>query len=264
MSILQLRLIDAGGRKPYTNAAPATANGEMVVYEQLQAAIQSLAWKDDVRVASVGNIVLATPGTTIDGVTMATSDRVLLKNQTTQTENGIYLWNGAATAMTRTVDADLFDELEAAIVTASEGTAGSGTTWRQTAVNGVLGTNNVLWTSFQTSAPVATETTAGIAEIATQAETDAGVDDARIVSPLKLATYSGRAKRFNQTIGDGSATSITVTHNLGTKAVVVSVSEVGGAFRDVITEVQKTTTNSVTVLFDTAPASAAYLASVIA
>jgi hypothetical protein len=220
MAILQLRLIDAGGRKPYTNAAPATTNGEVVVYEQLQAAIQSIAWKDDVRAASVVNVTLATPGAAIDGVTLAVNDRVLLKSQTTSTENGIYVWNGAAVPLTRAVDADTFDELEAAIVTASEGTAG----------------------------PAASETVSGIAEIATQAETDAGTDDLRIVTPLKLATYSGRAKRFNQTVGDGSATSITVTHNLGTKAVAVDISEVGGSFREVITEIQKTTTNSITVL----------------
>lgn len=37
----------------------------------------------------------------------------------------------------------------------------------------------------------AAEGTAGVAEIATQAETDAGTDDTRIVTPLKLANYSG-------------------------------------------------------------------------
>jgi hypothetical protein len=179
---------------------------------------------------------------------------MLLKDQTTQTQNGIYLFNGAATPMTRTTDADLFDELEGAIVTATEGTANAGPTGRQTQVIGVLGTNNVLWTSFNTSAPAATETVAGVAEIATQAETDAGTDDARIVTPLKLATWSGRPKRFAVSIGDGSATSIVVTHNLGTKDVVVDISQIAGSFITVLAEVQKTSTNTITVLFDVAPA----------
>lgn len=53
--------------------------------------------------------------------------------------------------------------------------------------------------------PPATETQAGIAEIATQAETDAGTDDTRIVTPLKLATYvAGGA-------GAGSFTDLTAT-----------------------------------------------------
>ena len=42
-----------------------------------------------------------------------------------------------------------------------------------------------------TSADQATETERGIAEIATQAETDAGTDDERFITPLKLANYSG-------------------------------------------------------------------------
>jgi hypothetical protein len=53
--------------------------------------------------------------------------------------------------------------------------------------------------------PPATETQAGIAEIATQAETDAGTDDTRIVSPLKLATYVAGGS------GAGSFTDLTAT-----------------------------------------------------
>ena len=49
----------------------------------------------------------------------------------------------------------------------------------------------------------ASETVAGIAELATQAETDAGTDDERIVTPLKLATYV----RQNLWIDGGSSVS---------------------------------------------------------
>ena len=96
MAIPQKRIIDAEGRKQYTNAAPSTAAGEVVVHEQLTAAIEGLAWKDAVRVASTVNLTLAAPGASIDAVALAASDRVLVKNQSTQTENGIYIWNGAA------------------------------------------------------------------------------------------------------------------------------------------------------------------------
>lgn len=53
----------------------------------------------------------------------------------------------------------------------------------------------------------ATESVAGIAEIATQAETDAGTDDMRIVTPLKLATYAGSQSIKRVTVAD-TATSI--------------------------------------------------------
>ncbi len=81
------------------------------------------------------------------------------------------------------------------------------------------------WTIVQRNLDQATETVAGIAEIATQAETDAGTDDARFVTPAKLAAYSGLSGlvKYTELIGDGATNPITVTHNLGTQDVIVSV-----------------------------------------
>jgi hypothetical protein len=257
-------ILDFGNARRITNLAPAAAAGEAVVYEQLQSAIEGLSWKDDARVASTVDITLASPGTTVDGVTLASGDRVLVKDQTDLTENGIYIWNGSAVPMTRAPDADDFAELDSAVITVTEGTAGAGTTWRQTQVGGTLGTDDVIWTAFGTSAPAASETVSGIAEIATQAETDAGTDDARFVTPLKLATYAGKAKRYAVSIGDGSSTSLVVTHNLGTLDVQVYAYENAGSKREVFVEKQHTSTNSVTLVFDTAPTSNAIRVVVLA
>lgn len=62
------------------------------------------SWKQPVRAASTGNVTVASPGATIDGVSMAVQDRVLLKDQSTASQNGIYVWLGAAVAMTRAAD----------------------------------------------------------------------------------------------------------------------------------------------------------------
>lgn len=261
MAIPLLRQYDAQSRIPFINAAPGTAAGQVVVYEQLQAAIEGISWKDNVRVRASTNITIASPGATIDGITMATNDRVLLDGQTTTTEKGLWIWNGAATPMTRALDASTFDEMESAVVTVDEGTSG-GTTWRQTQVNGVIGTNAFVFSAFGTGASSATETTSGIAEIATQAETDTGSDDARIVTPLKLKTSPYAAKRYSAAIGDGTATSIVVTHNLNSNDVEVSVRETGGSKRLVICEVQITSVNTVTVLFDLAPTASQYTVAV--
>lgn len=248
------RQLDAENRKPIINAAPGTATGDLVTYEQLNAAIEGIAWKDNVRFASTVNITVASPGSSFDGGTATAGDRILLKNQTSVPENGIYVWNGAATPMTRTADANVFDELESAVVTVDEGTSNAGTTWRQTQVNGVIGTNNIVWQAFGTSAPAATQTVAGIAEIATQAEVDTGTDDTRIVSPAGLAGYANRAKRYSTDFGDAAATSYVITHNLNTLDVEVYIRETGGSKRQVYTEVQHTSVNSVTILVDAAPA----------
>jgi hypothetical protein len=254
--------IDMQSASKITNLPDATQDGDAVRFSQLKAAVEGLAWKDSCRVSTQATLNLASPGGAIDGVTMATQDRVLVRSQTAGAENGIYIWNGAAVAMTRALDADSFPELEQAVVSIEEGSS-TGSTFRQTAVNGTLGTTTVTWATFGTSAPAASETTSGIAELATQAEVDAGTDDLRIVTPLKLATWSGRIKKFPQNIGDGSQTTYTVTHNLNTRDVVVRVFPNSGQYDDVEVDVQRTSVNAVALVFASAPAANAYRVVVI-
>ncbi|HEY5444858.1 MAG TPA: hypothetical protein VIJ87_10390 [Pyrinomonadaceae bacterium] len=216
--------------------------------------VEGLAWKDSVRVKAPSNVTISSPGATIDGITMTTGDRMLLNNQTTTTENGIYVWNGAATPATRAADASTSSELEQAVTTVEEGTSAN-TTWRQQTVNFVLGTGSPSFVAFGTAASAASETVAGIAEIATQAETDAGTDDARMVTPLKLKTSPFVHKGFASSFGDGSATSYVITHNLNSLDVSVYVYENGGSKRQVVCEVQHTSVNSVTLLFSSSVAS---------
>ena len=239
------------------NVPTPTAAGDAVPKSYVDSAVEGLAWKDSARVATQSNINLSSPGATIDGVTMASQDRVLVRNQSTQSENGIYVWNGSAVAITRSLDASTFAELEQAIITVEEGTD-AGTTWRQTEINGVIDTNNVIFSSFAAAAPAASETTAGIAEIATQAEVDAGTDDARIITPLKLATWSGRIRKYAASFGDGSATSYVITHNFNTRDVTVAVFPNSGTYDDVVVDVGRTSVNEVTLVFATAPSSNAY------
>jgi hypothetical protein len=203
-------------------------------------------------VASQGNLNLAAPGASVDGIAMAANDRVLIRAQSAAADNGVYIWNGPAVPMTRALDASTFDELEQAVVTVEEGTSAAAT-FRQTVVNGTLGSTSITWTSFGTSAPAATETTAGIAEVATQAETDAGTDDARIVTPAKLANWATRPRRIAETFGDGSATSYTVNHNFNTRDYQEQVYLTSGNFDEVICEVERGL-NAVTLIFNTAPA----------
>ena len=239
------------------NLPAATASGQPVTYDQLNSAIEGLAWKDSVRVASAANLTISGPGATIDGITMVVNDRVLAKDQTTGSQNGIYVWNGAAIPMTRAADASIFAELEQAVVTVEEGTS-AGASFRQTAVNGTIDSTTVTWASFGTSAAAASETTAGVAELATQSETDAGTDDLRIVSPLKLANWSGRKRKATQTIGDGSATSFNIDHNFNSRDVTVEVYRNSGNYDTVLCDVTRPSVNRVTLTFAAAPAASAF------
>jgi Coiled stalk of trimeric autotransporter adhesin len=244
--------IDLNSNK-IVNLAPGSSGTDAVNVNQLNSAIEGLAWKDSARVATTSNINLASPGSSLDGVTMATNDRVLVRGQTSTLQNGIYIWNGASTPMSRSLDASTTSELEQAIIAVEEGTS-AGSSFRQTQVNFTLETDPVLWTAFGTVAPPASETTQGIAEIATQAETDTGTDDTRFVTPLKLTTWGSRARVFAQTIGDGSATLYTVTHNFNTRDVIVQVYRNSGSFDEVIVDVNRAL-NSVDIVFAAAPSS---------
>jgi hypothetical protein len=239
-----------------TNLPTPSSSGDAASKSYVDSLVEGLAWKDSCRVATQSSINLSSTGATIDGITMASQDRVLVRAQSSAIDNGIYIWNGAAVAMTRSLDASTFAELEQAVTTVEEGTSAA-TSYRQDQINGVIGTNNISWQTFGTSAPAASETTAGVAELATQTEVNTGTDDLRIITPLKLANWSGRIKKYAVSIGDGSATSYTVTHNLATLDVGVTLFN-NSTGDEVIADVTHATTNTLTVVFATAPASNAY------
>ena len=93
--------------------------------------------------------------------------------------------------------------------------------------------------------PDASTTVKGIAERATTTEAKTGVDDTRFVTPAGLANRS-------YTTAIGGAASIAVTHNLGTKAVIVQMFDTS-SFETVYAQVVRNTVNQVTVDFRTAP-----------
>lgn len=99
----------------------------------------------------------------------------------------------------------------------------------------------------------ASETVKGIVELATTAEATTGTDTARAVTPAGLAAF-GAARSFATSIGDGAATSYTVTHNLGTKDVIVQLYDVS-TFDTVYADVKRNANNTVLVEFTSAPSS---------
>lgn len=102
--------------------------------------------KTSVRAATTANITLS-GAQTIDGVAVVAGDRVLVKNQTTASQNGIYIV--AAGAWTRATDADAWAELISAFVFVESGTTNADTGWVCTVdQGGTLGTTASTWTQF--------------------------------------------------------------------------------------------------------------------
>jgi len=92
----------------------------------------------------------------------------------------------------------------------------------------------------------------GVVELATTAEALDGSDTSRAVTPAGLA-----ARSFVATIGNGSDTSITVTHNLGTRDVIVQIYDTTN-YDTVYADVVRTNNTTCTITFTSAPASGAY------
>ncbi len=142
-----------------------------------------------VRAASTGNIAIGAPGAGIDGVVLSAGDRILLKDQTTPNQNGIYVWNGAAAPLTRAPDAAASAQVPSHLeVVASEGTTNSDVSFTLiTAAPIVLGTTALAFVPTSTLAP---DGTLALPGIAFKAERTTGL---RRVSPGIVAVTAGGA-----------------------------------------------------------------------
>lgn len=147
------------GSQLITNVSTPSAGTDAANKNYVDTAISSLNSlfdsKGSVRVATTVAGTLATSfenGDTIDGVVLATGDRILIKDQASQAENGIYTVN-ASGAPTRSTDMNAWTEVPGAFVAVEEGTSNADTVWLCTSnQGGTLGTTAITWQQIPTSA----------------------------------------------------------------------------------------------------------------
>jgi len=108
---------------------------------------QGLDTKASCVVATTANLAALSGLLTIDGITVVAGDRVLVKNQTAQADNGIYV--ASASAWARSSDMNLWAEFPSAYTFIEQGTTQADTGWVCTSnQGGTLGTTAVTWAQF--------------------------------------------------------------------------------------------------------------------
>nr|DAL65676.1 MAG TPA_asm: Capsid decoration protein [Caudoviricetes sp.] len=218
-----------------TNLATPTVATDGATKGYVDAAVNGTDWKQSVRVATTANIATLSGLLTIDGVTLVANDRVLVKDQTTASANGIYVANSGAWA--RATDADENAEVTAGLaVMVTEGTTNADTQWRLITNDAItVGTTNLTFTQI------------GAGSSYTQGT---GISIAGNVISIDTTVV---ARKFAATIGDGVATSIVVTHSLNNQDVQTQVRD---ASTNAVVEcdITNNSTTQVTLGFTTAPA----------
>lgn len=234
----------------------------------VDSAVAGLTWKKAVNLASTTNIDLtgAIDSLVIDGHSALTAThgngyRILLTGQTNAIENGIYVYSQDLTGytLTRSTDADAFAELKGAAVFVMEGSSYGSTSWVQ-ANHYITDFNNQAWEQFAG----ASEYTAGAGLVADGNVFNVGQGLGITVTANEVAIDTTvTARKYTAVIGNGSATSYVITHNLNNQFVTAQVFQNASPYALVEADVELTSPTQVTVRFALPPATGEYLVTVI-
>jgi hypothetical protein len=242
-----------------TSLGTPTASTDAANKSYVDSVAQGLDTKASVVAATTTNGTLATAfanGQVVDGVTLATNDRILIKNQTDQTVNGIYTVN-ASGAPTRSTDMDAGSEFPSAYVFVEQGTVNADTGWVCTNNSVTLGSTNIVWAQFSGAGTYTASD--GVLLTGSNFTGVVAASGGLAVGATGFSLDTTIAvRKYAASIGDGSATSYTVTHSLSTKDVTVAVYDNSAPFAEVLCDVQHTSTSAITLLFSVAPTSNQY------
>lgn len=250
--------LDLGGVL-ITNSGSPSGPTDLANKSYVDNLVNGLSFKDEVAAATTGNGTLATAfaaGQTIDGVTLTTGMRLLLKNQTAPAENGIYIVP-ASGAPARAADANSTAALAQATVRVVAGTAGVGTQWTQGAVVTTVGTTGQTWSASGGGVAYTAGASGGLTLVSTAFSILLDSSPGLLLGAggIKVdPSYSGLAKRASGTVASGSTT-VTIAHGMGVTPIAVTFLDASG---NVVEPDLALNSTNIVAVFGVAPTTSQY------
>jgi hypothetical protein len=261
-----------------TSLGTPSADGDAANKAYVDSVAQGLDVKASVRLATTGALSAYTFTTTgggtitsnangalqIDGITPSVADRILVKNETSTNApyNGIYVVTTVGDGstpyvLTRSADANTSAEVTSGLFTfVEQGTTLADTGWVLTTNNPItLNTTDLVFTQFSGAGTYIEGNGIDITGNTISAVAGTGITVTSGGINIDTAVV---VTKYAANVGDGTATSYTITHNLGTRDVQVTVYDNSSPYAEVICDVNHATTTAITLLFSVAPTSNQY------
>lgn len=246
--------------------ADGSSPTDAVTKQQLDNAVAGLDWHAHVRAAASTNITISSPGASIDGVSMSSGERILLLAQSTGSQNGIWIWNGSSSALTRPTDYTGALAKPSVTVLVTEGsTSGDKAYTLSTDGTVTVDTTSTTWvqvgggSSYIAGAGL-TLTGSTFDVVAADGSITVNADSITVgnvpvskggtggTTAATARSGIGAVGKYAANITTSAATPLTVNHNLGTTDVTVAVFDnQSGTGNMVLADIIQVDANNITI-----------------
>lgn len=235
-----------------TGLGAAQDPSDAATWAQVQNIVAGLTMHNSVRAKTIGNVSL-TGAATVDGVVLATGDRVLVGSQTTGTQNGIYVVNTSG-AWTLAPDAKIGTIKAGAMVIVEEGSINADSLWVLVNDGAITGATVQNWSKFQAGQSLSPGDGVKITNGVISLVIGAGL----ILDGASLRfdpSYGFSAHKFAANL-PGNATVISINPGLGSIDLIAALYRINGdgSREEVIKGMSVISATQVNLTFGTAPA----------